>query len=493
MAMDAGCAPAEAPLVLVEPEKGALRLAAVSREAARLGLAPGLTLADARARIPALAVADHAPQEDATLLARIAEDSDRWTPLVAFDQPHGLVLDITGCALLFGGEAALRRRVLARFRRAGLTSRGVVAGTPEAARALARFGDEAIVPPGAEGEAGASLPITALERGDDDTVALRRAGLTRIGGLATRPAAPLAARFGEAMTRRLARVFGREDRRITPHRPLPACLVEHPLAEPIARLEDVERSLENLIARISTLLEERGQGGRVFEASLFRTDGAVRRVTVTTARPSRRPATLLRLFREAIDALAEPIDPGFGFDLMRLSVPVAEPLAAVQAGLDGRVVEDDEVTDLLDRLVARLGPRRVLRFVAADTHDPVRGARLVPATDVTKEGTAWGIPNPGEPPLRPLRLFHPPQPIETLAEVPDGPPIRFRWRRVVHDVTRAEGPERIAAEWWRGGDGATRDYYRVEDRKGRRFWLFRDGLHADAAEAPRWYLHGLFA
>uniref|UniRef100_UPI0013A64AAC Y-family DNA polymerase n=1 Tax=Elioraea rosea TaxID=2492390 RepID=UPI0013A64AAC len=192
--MRPGGAPAEAPLVLVEPEKGALRLAAVSREAAALGLGPGLTLADARARIPALAVADHDPAGDDTLLARIAEDSDRWTPLVAFDPPHGLVLDITGCAHLFGGEVALRRRILARFRKAGLTARGAVAGTAEAARALARFGTAPLIPPGGEAEAVGSLPVAALELGEEDTVALRRAGLGRIGDLAARPAASLAAR-----------------------------------------------------------------------------------------------------------------------------------------------------------------------------------------------------------------------------------------------------------------------------------------------------------
>ena len=104
------------------------------------------------------------------------------------------------------------------------------------------------------------------------------------------------------------------------------------------------------------------------------------------------------------------------------------------------------------------------------------------------------MPEPGEPPTRPFHLFDPPQPIEVIAEVPDGPPHQFRWRRATHAVRRYEGPERIAAEWWRRRDngGLTRDYYRVEDVHGRRYWLFRHGLY-DEKPDPRWYIHGVFA
>jgi protein ImuB len=487
---------AEVPLVLIEPVKGAIHLAAVSSAAARLGLEPGLTLADAGTRILDFAVADHDKAADDALLVRIAEDSDRWTPFVAVDPPHGLVLDITGCAHLFGGEMALRRRILARFRTAALTVRSAIAATPEAARALARFGGKTLVLPSAEAEAVSCLPVAALELGEEDTVTLRRAGLRCIGDLATQPAAALAARFGQAMTRHLARLLGYEDRRITPHRPLSACLAECSFIEPIVRMEDVQQSLGHLIERVSAILEERAKGGRVFEASFFRTDGAVRRVTVTTSRPSHRPVTLLRLFRETIDTLIEPIDPGFGFDLIRLAVLRADALAPTQPKFDGVEGEDEAVSDLLDRLAARLGAQRVLCFAATDTHNPMRSARLVPVMS-RDNAENWIISNrdcdPGEPPLRPLRLFHPPQPIETLAAVPDGPPLRFRWRRVLHDVTCAEGPERIAAEWWCDGQIATRDYYRVEDGRGRRFWLFRDSLYGSDERRPNWYLHGLFA
>jgi protein ImuB len=226
---------------------------------------------------------------------------------------------------------------------------------------------------------------------------------------------------------------------------------------------------------------------------------------VETGRPTRDAAALMRLYRERLDSLADPLDPGFGFDLMRLSVLVAEPLGALQPSLDGRAVEEEAVADLVDRLVVRLGRERVIRFAARDSHDPDRESRMLPAArragqklghpaDKRDRPPAWPVPDLEEPPTRPLQLFDPPQPIETLAEVPDGPPLRFRWRRLLFEVARAEGPERIAREWWReDGRERTRDYFRVEDKTGRRFWLFRQGLYGRDEGEPRWFLHGVFA
>lgn len=487
-----GVAPDDRPLVLAHTVGGARRIAASDRRAAALGLHPGLAIADARAQVPGLVVAESEPEEDAALLARMAEDCDRWTPLVAYDPPHGLILDVTGCAHLFGGEEALRERIVARFARGRFEALSGLAGTPEAARALARFGAGGIVAPGAEEAAVRPLPVAALEAPAETLLALSRAGLKRVGDLADRPSRPLAARFGQDLTVRLARILGHEDRRITPIRPPPGYLVERAFAEPVGDREDIDRCLRRLADRMALMLEERGEGGRVFEAAFFRTDGAVRRLRVATGRPSRDPQAILRLLAEKIDALADPLDPGFGFDLIRLAAPRAEPLAHLQPDLDGAAVEEDEAADLIDRLVARFGAERVSRLAPVDTHVPERSAREVSALAGEPAGE-WPAQAPGEPPLRPLRLFDPPQPVEAIAELPDGPPARFRWRRVVHDVARAEGPERIAPEWWRDRDAPTRDYYRVEDARGRRFWLFRAGLYERGAHAPRWYLHGLFA
>lgn len=492
--------PADVPLAVAEPVRGAMRLMAACRQARSLGLEPGLTLADARARVPTLAVVPHDPVADAAFLGRLADVADRVTPSVAIEAPDGLALDVTGCAPLFGGEARLRQGLLARYARAGVEAHAALAGTPDAARALARFGPRRAGVPEAGDESVLSLPVAALELPEEVRLALARAGLKRVGDLAERPAAMLAARFGSDAVARLRRVLGQEDRRIMPRRPPAPIVVEQPFAEPIGRVEDAEATLALLLRRAAVVLVERGQGGRAFEAAFFRTDGAVRRVRVATGRPSRDAKGLERLFRDRLDALADPLDPGFGFDLVRLAVLVAQPLGPHQVELGtgpaSPAPAEEALSDLVDRLAARFGRGSVTRFVPIDTHDPHRAARTVPA-----QGSAplsgWPEPPPGEPPLRPLRTFEPPQPIGAMAALPDGPPLHFRWRGVLHEVTLAEGPERILPEWWHEGPSGTprqgvrlpRDYYRVEDREGRRFWVFR----VDGRQGPRWFLHGLFA
>lgn len=481
-------------------QQNANRVVDCDRNAVRLGLTRGLTLADARARIPDLVAIGADPQADQRLVERLAAFCDRFTPLVALDPPHGLTLDVTGCAHLFGGEAALLALIARHLEAGGLHHRLAIMSTPEAARALSRFALGGIVPAGGEEAALRPLPVAALDIDAEAVVALSRAGLKTLGDLADRPSGTLSARFGEHLATRLRRALGREDVRITPVRPPPACMVESHFAEPLLDMAGLEEVVIRLIVEAGRALQQRGEGGRSFEFSFFRSDGATRRLRVETGRPSRDEKAILRLYRERVEMLADPLDPGFGFDAVRLAVLICEPLSTHQSSLDGHTVEDEAVADLVDRLVTRFGRDRVLRFVAQDNHDPRGEAKAVSAGAPQAAGIAWPVPEPNGAPLRPLQLFEPPQPIETLAEVPDGPPLRFRWRRILHEITRAEGPERIAPEWWRDGPAEpTRDYYRVEDAQGRRFWLFRAGLYEreegreQETGPPRWFLHGLFA
>ena len=157
--------PPDAPFVLVEKRKGAMRLAAVSPPALVLGLTPGLSLADARAYIPDLAVAGVDSPADFAWLERIADGCDRYTPMVALDPPEGLILDISGCAHLFGGEEGLRDDLAARLARLGMAVSSALADTPDAARALARYAHSSPSPSG-EGDVTPTLknlPIEALE------------------------------------------------------------------------------------------------------------------------------------------------------------------------------------------------------------------------------------------------------------------------------------------------------------------------------------------
>ena len=489
-------APPEAPpVVLVEKVKGALRLAAVDPAAARAGLTPGLTLADARARTPALRSLAHRPDADAALLVRVLEDFGRFTPMIAEDAPNGLMLDVTGCAHLFGGEAGLAGLVEDSMAELGMTCRLACGDTAEAALALARHAAGAR---GDERAALRALPVAALGLDAEATLTLRRAGLKTVGDLAARPAASLAARFGAGAVTALRRLLGDEARPIVPlAQPAPLRFVRR-FAEPIGHERAVAACFHDLLAEAAGELERRGLGGRRFRLTLLRSDGARHRLQIETGTPTRDPAMVLRLFDERIGSLADPLDPGFGYDSIALAIPLAEPLGASQPALDGEEGAAAVLAELIDRLSTRLGPGALLRLVPCDSHIPERGQQAVPACQGPGP-MRWPAPSPGEPPLRPIVLFDPPQPVEVIAEVPDGPPHRFRWRRTLHEVRLYEGPERIAAEWWRrrGGEvpgqgGLTRDYYRIEDATGHRYWLFRHGLY-DEKPAPRWYVHGLFA
>ena len=474
---------ASAPIIFVEKLNNAMRVTALSRAAMALGLAPDLTLADARARIPELVALDRDHGAEARLLARIVAGCVRYTPMVATEPPDGLTLDVTGCTHAFDGEAGLKADLLARLQNYGIAVQAAYGDTPEQARALARFGKD--------GGDVRTLPVEALEADPAVTLALRRAGLKTIEALSRRPRKMLAARFGD-LAIRLARLLGEQDRHIIPERPLPPIFALCRFAEPIGRVEDALTCLEELARETAQSLLERHEGGRRFIARLFRSDGAVATIEVGTGQPTRDPALLNRLLRERVDALADPIDPGFGFDMIRLEVGGTEPLTARQDDHLAPSRHEEDLAELVDRLSARLGARRIYRVQPENTHIPECAVTRCPSSRIA----TWESLPEGEPPMRPLRLFDPPQPVNAvMSEVPDGPPMRFTWRGRTYGIARWEGPERIAAEWWHRRDrgGRPRDYYRVEDADGHRFWLFRHGLHELGGTAPAWYLHGLFA
>jgi protein ImuB len=527
--------------------KNALQLMAMNDAAARLGLRAGMALADAKAMYPALAVVDADPEADQRLLAAIADWCDRYTPLVGLDPPDGLTLDITGCTHLFGGETAFCDDIVRRLRLQSLAARAAIADTVGCAWAVARFGDfsqksYAIVPSGGARAALLPLRLAALRIAPDIEAALGQAGLKCIADVIDRPRAPLAARFGTQFIRRIDQAVGRDEEPITPRLPVPPYVAERRFAEPILLEADVLRTTELLGQELARMLERRGEGARRLQVALFRTDGKVHRVEVGTGAPLRDPVRMRALFAERLAAAGDISDPGFGFDVVRLAALATERCDPVQTGL----AEPDhsaELAHLIDRLGARFGLRRITRPVPHDSHIPEFAVAAVAAHGtfsdlvlrsraqhgVSKDGnTAQTRGHPSRrahpspraqerapqdeaenlfiaaptriqadslSPPRPIRLFGRPEAIEAIAEVPDGPPVRFRWRRVLHQVAHAEGPERIAMEWWRDHQGRalTRDYFRVESREGVRVWVYREGLYGRELMEPRWFLHGLFA
>jgi protein ImuB len=493
-----------------------------------------MPLADARAMHPGLAVAPADEAADRQTLENIADWCDRYTPLVGLDLPDGLMLDITGCAHLFGGEAALCRDLLGRLARQGFHARAAVADTAGCAWAVVHYGEAALVPPQRMRAVLIPLPTAALRLAPETVAALAEVGLKAVGDLLDLPRAPLAARFGERLVRRIDQALGREDEPITPRLPLPSYVAEQRFADPIGLERDVLGTIGRLATQLGAAMERREEGARLLQAVLFRTDNKVYRIEVATGAPLREASRIVRLFTDRLAAIGDACDPGFGYDMVRLAALVTERSAPVQAALaagNDAPADDAELWHLIDRLGARFGPRRITRLVPQDTHIPEFAVAALPASrallgslPLKRGGSGWGSratsvalsetsadphsnPPPeeggGSPasdlqdslaPTRPVRLFARPEPVEAVAEVPDGPPARFRWRRVLHEVVIAEGPERIAMEWWRDetGQALTRDYFRLECRDGLRAWLYREGLFGRETAQPRWFLHGLF-
>jgi len=481
------------PLVLAMTVGNQRLVTAVAPDAAALGILPGMPLTDARALYPGLAVAAADPAGDAAALAQLARWCDRFSPWTAPHGADGLWLDVTGCAHFQGGEENLAHEVVERLSRRGIACRAAIADTAGAAWAMARSHARAIaiLPSGEARAALAELPVMALRLDPVTVAALERLGLRRIGALYALPRAALAARFGERVALRLDQALGAVAEPLSPVPPPPSRWSRRRFAEPIGTAEDLAAATRLLLETLCRHLGEEGLGARRLVLTLYRVDGTQEQTAIGTARPSRDPRHLLRLFEERLTLL----DLGLGVEDMRLAAPVVEKLAATQLALRqtrplaGKIPDEATLAELVDRLANRLGLDAVHGLAPQDSHVPERAVRLAPVFSPPGDAQSWQ----GKPP-RPLRLLPRPEPIEAVAPVPDDPPVLFRWRRLAHRLRRADGPERIAGEWWRrGGDGfELRDYYRVEDEAGRRFWLYRAGLYRPTAP-PRWFLHGIFA
>lgn len=497
------------PLALYERRQGAMRLVALDERAVRAGLSEGQSLSDARALCPEL----NAREIDrAALAARFADFAD-WqsyaSPIVAvLDEtaPYGdLVLDITGVAHLFGGEAAMLETVTGRLRALGFAVCGAVADSVGAAWALAHFSPGKVVsagenPPKLHEQSGeedptawalADLPVAALRITDEQAEGLVQMGLKRIGQLYGRERRALQARFGASLLLRLDQALGAVEERVTPRLPLPERYAERRFAEPVVLMDDVLLTAGDLAIQLAGKLAAEGAGAQAFHLFLYRVDHQVMTLSVNAGRASRDAGHIARLFAHRVERLSGEFDAGFGIEAIRLAATSVTELAQVQVGA---FETDDGAADLdrlYDRMASRLGPLAVTRQKFVNSHIPERAAVLEPVVARTDDDPA-AAPDPGLP--RPLRLLPQPEEIAVVAEVPDGPPARMDWRRLAYRFVSASGPERIGVEWWQPGEGAlTRDYYIAEDAEGRRFWLFREGLYATETGKPRWFLHGLFS
>jgi protein ImuB len=480
----------KSPRATFEPAAGTLRLAALDEAARRAGLSPGLGLAEARARVPDLLATASDPAGDEAALDALALWAQRWSPSVARES-EGLLLDATGAAHLFGGEETWLARIVRDLARLGLRARAGIADTIGAAWAASRFGPSpaARIPPGETRGALAEYPPAALRLPDSTLTAFDRLGIRRIADLDAlarddTSRRGLDARFGPEPVLRLRQAHGEAPEPLDPDLPPPALRARLDFAEPISAPQDIARATALLAADLCAKLEAGELGLRRARLICARAGGTAARLALGTSLAMRDPDALLRLFAEHLPKL----DPGFGIDAILLDAEIAEPWSARQSALalpDGDGFDPADLAPLVDRLANRLGAASVVRLIPRESHIPERAQVRLPALAPVPE-TLRGARVPQAP--RPLRLLAFPEPIEALAELPDGAPRRFRWRKRLHEVARARGPERIEGEWWRRAE-APRDYFAVEDCGGRRFWVYREG----AANGLRWFLHGVFA
>jgi len=519
----------DTPFAVIEQAGQMQRIASVSVLAQAAGLYPGQSLRDALALCPQLVTQARDAAAEAAFLAGLRRWAGQWSPLVAEEPPDALALDITGCAHLFGGEAAMVDQIGAALERMGLSVQAGLADTPGAAWAMARHagrtatssrsGDAiqqearatrsraakrpvdrtaaqggirfapAIAPAGQTHSAIARLPVAAL-RLDADTVAqLTRLGLRHIGDLTGQPRAALARRFGKGLVLRLDQALGSTPEPISPARPDTAFATRMSLPEPVGLETDMLAALDRLLPRLCNMLRDKRRGVRTLRLEAYRSDGQRQQITLTLARATHDPARIHPLLAMRLGT----IDAGFGIDMFRLEALVTEPLHDKQASghLDaahaaaGRAARDTALEDLISRIGARIGMEAITRHHPGNSHIPEKGAQVLAA--------AWSDPAPhwpATPAPRPLLLWRP-EPV-TAPEAPE-PPAQFRWRRRDLALICAQGPERIAPEWWldepdwRSG---TRDYWIVTTTCGTRLWLF---FAHGAALSRGWFCHGSFA
>jgi len=456
--------------------------------ARRLGLRPGTPVAKAQALYPHICIMDADARADHAGLERLALwCAQRVAPIAAADPPDGIVIDTTGSDHLHGGEAAMLADLLARLGQSGFLARAAIADTWGAAHAMARYGREriAIVSPGAQRHTLADLPIAALRLPPESCTALQALGLVRVKDLAVRPRAPLSLRFGPQIGRRLDHAFGLAAEPIIPIRPDDPIETCRLFAEPIAAPETIARYIGKLVVPLCGRLEALGLGARQLDLVCYCVDNRVESIRVGMARPLRDIARLTRLLCDRI----ETIDPGFGIERMVLRAMLTEGLTPRQSASD--LIEDcaPDISGLIDILTNRVGASALYRFAPVESDVPERAVHRVPPLAVDEQ-RRWPDHWP-----RPERLLPNPEPIQTLAVLPDHPPAFFIWRGVRRNIMRADGPERIFGEWWKADAEwtAARDYFRVEDTNGERFWLYRagDGEHGETG-SQSWFLHGLF-
>lgn len=472
------------PFVFAIPDHGRMIITAASPQAEMQGLTIGMVAADAKAIVPSLQVIDGIPGKELKLLTLLGGWCIRYTPIVAIDPPNGLILDVSGCSHLWGGEKSYLEDLLNRLRSKGFDVQAAIADTVGAAWAIARFGKtKPIIESGAHAETLLSLPPAALRLDELVLDRLQKLGLRSIRSFIGIQRSALRRRFGQHLLLRLDQAMGQEEEILQPLQPIEPYSERLPCLEPIRTAVGIEIAIRRLLEMICKRLKQEGKGLRSATLKCYRLDGKVQQIAIATSSATYRVSHLFKLFELKICT----IRPDLGIELFVMEAVKVEDVSQTQevlwAGKPG--LEDAEVAELLDRLTGKAGAHVIHRYMPVEQYWPERSFKQTSSLQ-DKPEISWRSDRP-----RPICLLSKPESIEVTALIPDSPPMLFIYKRKIHQIKKADGPERIEREWW-VENGEHRDYYTVEDSEGRRYWLFRLGHYSDD-KSHQWFIHGFFA
>ena len=472
------------PFALSAPDHGRMMITAANKLAQQQGATTGMVVADARAIIPSLQVFDDKPDLPGKLLNQLAEYCIRFTPFVAIDGGDGLILDVTGCSHLWGGDDLYITAISKRLKTFGYTNRIAVADTIGVAWAVARFAKESfVIKSGQNTDAILTLPPSALRLETDTVERLNKLGLRQIKDFIFMPRTVLRRRFGQHFITRLNQALGNEEEIVQPVLPVEPWQERLPCLEPIVTLTGIEIALQRLLDTLCNQLKQKEKGLRLACFKCYRADGKIMKIEIGTNRPSNNVIHLFKLFEIKLSS----IEPAEGIELFILEAPKVEDHSPVQEQLWENIggLDNNGLSELLDRLAGKMGDGLIHRYLPDEHYLPERSIKEA-TTLQEKLSTTWKVDRP-----RPLQLLSIPERIEVTAPVPDYPPMLFRYKGKLHKIIKADGPERIEQEWWLH-EGRHRDYYYAEDDNGYRYWLFRSG-HYDSGKSYAWFIHGFFA
>jgi len=471
------------PFVLRSSSHGRMLIVAANNAAEANGIFLGMALADARVILPDLSVLDDMPDLPDKLLGRFAEWCIRFAPIVAIDPPDGLLLDVTGCSHLWGGDQSYVAEVVRKLNARGYDVRVAMADTIGVAWGVARFGKEPLaIEAGKHIEALLTLPPEALRLEVAAIDLLHKLGLHQINQFIRMSRTSLRRRLGQHFIMRLDMALGQEIETIKPVLPPEPYQERLPCMEPIITAVGIEIALEELLKALCLRLRQEQKGLRSAAFKGYRVDGKVEQIDIGTNRPSHNERHLFKLFEIKLST----IEPALGIELFSLEAQNVEDYYPQQEKMWGSSdgLEDPRLSELLDRLAGKIGSEAINRYVPEEHYWPERSFRQASSLD-EKLTTSWRTDK-----LRPLQLLAIPERIEVTAPIPDYPPMLFRRKGKLHQIVKADGPERIEQEWWIQ-QGQHRDYYRVEDEEGHRYWIFRLGHYHD--KIFQWFIHGFYA